>query len=54
MSKIEKIKRVILIILGLSLSAYLIYSGFAILNQEEHSATGQNDPRSEVHGNTVK
>ena len=35
MSKIEKIKRVILIVLGLSLSAYLMYSGFEILNQEE-------------------
>ncbi|MDK9692931.1 MAG: hypothetical protein OEL19_01630 [Sulfurimonas sp.] len=35
MSKIEKIKRIILIILGLSLSAYLMYNGFEILNQEE-------------------
>ena len=35
MNKIEKIKRVILIILGLSLSAYLMYSGFEILSYEE-------------------
>jgi len=35
MSRIEKIKRIIMIILGLSLSAYLMYSGFEILNQEE-------------------
>ena len=35
MSKIEKIKRIILILLGLSLSAYLMYSGFEILNQEK-------------------
>ncbi|MDD5373822.1 MAG: hypothetical protein PHO62_10415 [Sulfurimonas sp.] len=38
MSKIEKIKRVILIVLGLSLSAYLMYSGFEILSQEEKRA----------------
>lgn len=54
MSKIEKIKKVILIILGLSLSAYLIYSGFAILNQEENSAAIQSNSPSEVHSNTVK
>jgi hypothetical protein len=53
MSKIEKIKRVILIILGLSLSAYLMYSGFAILNQESSSAS-QSNSSSEVHSNTVK
>lgn len=35
MSKIEKIKRIFLIVLGLSISAYLMYSGFAILDQEE-------------------
>ena len=46
MSKIEKIKRVILIVLGLSLSAYLMYSGFALLNQE--------DSTSKVHGDAVK
>jgi len=39
MSKIEKTKRVILIVLGLSLSAYLMYSGFEILNNEENNQT---------------
>lgn len=38
MSTIDKIKKVIFIVLGLSLSAYLIYSGFEILNQEEEIA----------------
>jgi cell division protein FtsL len=37
MSKIEKIKRVILIIVGLTLSAYLIYSGVEILNYEQNN-----------------
>jgi hypothetical protein len=46
MNKIEKIKRVILIILGLSLSAYLMYSGFAILSQE--------DSVSKVHSDAVE
>jgi len=35
MSTIDKIKKIVFIVLGLSLSAYLIYSGFEILNQEE-------------------
>ncbi len=39
MNAIEKIKRVILIILGFSLSAYLIYGGATILNQEENNQT---------------
>lgn len=46
MNKIEKIKRIILIILGLSLSAYLMYSGFAILSQE--------DSAGKVHSDAVK
>ncbi len=46
MSKIEKIKRVILIVLGLSLSAYLMYSGFALLNQENSAG--------KVHSDAVK
>lgn len=37
MSRIDKIKKVVLIVLGLSLSAYLIYSGFEILNHEDES-----------------
>lgn len=39
MNIIEKIKRVLLIILGFSLSGYLMYSGFEILSQEENNAT---------------
>lgn len=35
MSTIDKIKKVVLVVLGLSLSAYLIYSGFEILNHAE-------------------
>ncbi len=41
MSKIEKIKRVILIILGLSLSAYLMYSGMEILKSEDNNQSKQ-------------
>ncbi len=47
MSKIEKIKRVILVALGFALATYLIMSGVAILNQDSNT-TG------EVHSNTVK
>lgn len=54
MSKIEKIKRIILIILGLSFSAYLLYSGFAILNQEEALLAGDVNSSGKVHSNTVK
>ena len=46
MSIIEKIKRLILIVLGLSLSAYLIYSGFALLDQENTAG--------KVHSDAVK
>ncbi len=46
MSNIEKIKRIVLIILGLSLSAYLMYSGFAILAEE--------DSAGKVHSDAVK
>ncbi len=46
MSKIEKIKRIILILLGLSLSAYLMYSGFTLLNQ--------GDAAGKVHSDAVK
>ncbi|HUH42556.1 MAG: hypothetical protein PHI38_09865 [Sulfurimonas sp.] len=38
MSTVDKIKKIVLIVLGLSLSAYLIYNGFKILNQEEEIA----------------
>lgn len=46
MSKIEKIKRLVLVILGFGLSAYLIYSGFELLNQE--------DAAGKVHSDAVK
>jgi hypothetical protein len=35
MSKVEKIKRVIMIAAGFGLSTYLIMSGMAMLDQEE-------------------
>lgn len=54
MSKIEKIKKIVLIVLGLSLSAYLMYSGFAILNQEEKSSLSDVDSLGKVHSNAVK
>jgi len=37
MSKIEKIKRTILIAAGFALATYLIMSGMAILNQENNT-----------------
>ncbi len=45
MSTIDKIKKVVLIVLGLSLSAYFIYSGFEILNQEEEIAPKSIEPK---------
>lgn len=39
MSKIDKIKRIILIVLGFSLSAYLMYGGFEILSKEDANTT---------------
>ncbi len=47
MSKIDKIKRIILVALGFGLATYLIMSGTAILNQDSNTT-------SEVHSNTVK
>ena len=47
MSKIEKIKRVVLIAIGFGLATYLIMSGMAMLDQESNAT-------SEVHINTVK
>ncbi len=44
MDKIEKTKRVILIILGFVLSGYLIYSGFNMLKNDENS-TPQEQPQ---------
>lgn len=39
MSKIEKIKRVVLIALGFAFATYLIMSGITILNQEDANST---------------
>ncbi|MCX6077772.1 MAG: hypothetical protein NTW78_12925 [Campylobacterales bacterium] len=39
MSKIEKIKRLVLVVLGFGLSAYLMYSGVAILSQEDKNSS---------------
>ncbi|MFT7003043.1 MAG: hypothetical protein ACJAWW_000377 [Sulfurimonas sp.] len=51
MSKIEKIKRVVLIALGFGLATYFIMSGMAILDKEELL---ESNTSSEVHSNTVK
>jgi len=37
MTTAQRVKRKIIIVLGLSLSAYLMYSGFSILSIEEKS-----------------
>jgi len=47
MSKIEKIKRMVLIALGFGMATYLIMSGMAILDKDVNAT-------SEVHSNTVK
>lgn len=39
MSKIEKIKKIVLIALGFGLSTYLIMSGAAILNKEDTNSS---------------
>lgn len=39
MSKMEKVKRTVLIALGFGLATYLIMSGTAILNQQETNTT---------------
>lgn len=51
MSKIEKIKRVVLIALGFGLATYLIMSGMAMLDQEESS---DSNSTSKVHSDAVK
>jgi len=53
MTKIEKIKRVVLIALGFGLATYLIISGMAILDKEDALVNDAN-ATSEVHSNTVK
>jgi hypothetical protein len=47
MSRIEKIKRIVMISIGFALATYLIMSGMAILEQESNTA-------SEIHSDTVK
>ena len=51
MSKIEKIKRMVLIALGFGLATYLIMSGMAMLEQD---ASSELNTGSEVHSDTVK
>lgn len=51
MSKIEKIKRVVLIALGFGLATYLIMSGMAMLDQQESS---KSNVLGKVHSNTVE
>ena len=54
MSKIEKVKRVILIAIGFALATYLMMSGFAILKQENSSSLVEGNASSKVHGDAVK
>ncbi len=49
MSKIEKIKRVVLIALGFGLATYLIMSGSAMLNQDVASSLADGNISSEIH-----
>ena len=51
MSKIEKIKRTILISLGFAIATYLIMSAMAILNQD---STNDVNITGEVHSHAVK
>ncbi len=52
MSKIEKIKRTILIALGFALATYMIMSGMAML--KEDTKLLDENTTSEVHSDTVK
>ncbi len=52
MSKIEKIKRTVLIALGFALATYMIMSGIAML--KEDAKLLDENTTSEVHGDTVK
>jgi hypothetical protein len=51
MSKIEKIKKIVLIALGFAVATYLIISALAILKQD---STSESNISREVHRNTVK
>ena len=52
MSKIEKIKRTVLIALGFALATYMIMSGIAML--KEDAKLLESNTTSEVHANAVK
>ncbi len=52
MSKIEKIKRTVLIALGFALATYMIISGMAML--KEDAKLLESNATSEVHSDTVK
>ena len=54
MSKIEKVKRVILIALGFALATYLIMSGIAMLEQEDKASLVKANSTSKVHSDAVK
>jgi len=57
MSKIEKIKRTLLIALGFGLATYLLINGFAILDKEkaqEKNLENERNITSKVHSDTVK
>jgi len=49
MSKIEKIKRTVIIAIGFALATYLIMSGSAIL-MKENNATVKEPMEVELHG----
>ncbi len=52
MSKIEKIKRTILIALGFALATYLIMSGMEILKRE--NLAQESNTSGKIHTDTVK
>jgi len=51
MSRIEKMKKMVLIALGFALATYLIMSAMAILDQE---SAREVNAGSKVHSNTVE
>ena len=53
MTKIEQVKRVILIALGFALATYLIMSGMTILKKDMKASQDVNST-SEVHTHAVK
>lgn len=53
MSRVEKIKKTVLIAVGFALATYLIMSGYAILNQEA-SLEAESNTTSKVHSDTVE